>query len=144
MILPATEEEKKDFIADMKACGYDFSISIAKVYKRYMPDPYTRIRYVYNNTEGAGIIDKYEGKMVHMAFGIENRTLKIDFEMSAGEVEFYNAKKKDLKLMDEILTKCNYVWDYNSRSLTHVQKRLEIGKTYWYVTDKFSVVNSTE
>ena len=143
IIAPAKDDARKIY-GLLKMSGLDFDTRLARVYEKKLPQPYSRVSYRYGGVCGYGVIDRYDGDVVHFIFGVENSRLLLDFDVPIYELGTEPIDKNGIRIITETLNDNLLRWNHFSNCLESLSPRVRVGETYWYITDKFTVSGAIE
>ena len=141
---PAPKQERQKILAMMEAEQMMFNVRLAKMVRRKGVKPYERAEFTHWGKTCYGIASSVDDKKIRFTFIISDGKLKKDAIIRVGDAVFKPIGKKGINIISKVLAENGLMWDAHNHELVEVAKRAEIGGTYWYISDKFSVVSAIE
>ena len=143
-IIAPSKTDARNIYGKLRMSGLDFDERLGRICKKKLPPLNTRIAYRHGDIAGYGVIDRIDNGTVHFVFGIENDEIRQDFDVPLVELATSIIEKDGLAFIAGALNEALLRWNPSTRQLERLHPRANVGDTYWYITDKFTVSSAIE
>ncbi len=121
--------------------GYRYSPSLSKLIRTYCPKENTMVGLTINGTDCNGVFREFDGDLVRLHFYVSDGMVVKDYH---GKADVRMITKKGMDEVYETLKKEGLAWNYRTGMLEKTVKRVAKGETYWYISDKFTIVSAKD
>ena len=117
-----------------------FKISLSSIVDIDIPEPGTRCKLMCGGKVYVGIFGHASGRSARFVFLVCNGELLKDVEFDTWDIAFLKNGTNDLKQIHDALSRNGLMYDKGSRTLVEVSSRQSKGGSYWFITDKLTVM----
>ena len=140
-VCPANDNEAGMLMAALRNSGFRYSDGLSRLVKIYRPLQYERVGVFINGEWHNGIFDGFDGNNVKLVFHIDNGKLVYGHN---GACDIRRISKDGINEIDNVLTVNGLMWNHRTHHVEPIAKRAKKGDTYWYISDKFTIVNGRD
>lgn len=140
----APKQERLKFIDQMEDESMMFNVRLARMVRKKGVKPFERVEFEHWGKTCYGIAINVVDRKADFAFIISDGALKQNVSIRVGDAIFRQIRKKGIDTIDKTLAENGLMWDADTHELVPVAKRAVVGGTYWYISEKFSVVSAIE
>ena len=123
--------------------GYRLNESLAKLIPPSKLKRWERVKVEKDKAISYGIVDNIISDGVIMTFLVDEHRLKENVQLGS-EYSIVPVSKEELLLLDGLIADNGCRWNQRRKCLEPNCERAGKGKTYWYISDVFTVKNGTE
>lgn len=133
---------EKKWVEDvLKFNGYSFSQSLSRLVKSYKPKPYERVSVRIRGKQYNGIFESATPSTVSLLLYISDGKIVNGYN---GEADVNRINKEGIKEIDDVLAANGLMWNYREHKVEKIIRRAKKGDTYWYISDKFTLVSGKD
>ncbi len=140
-VSPASDDDRKAITERMRKDGYKFSRPLARLVRSFRPQDGKRVTAIIGDREYNGVFKCFEGDDVHLSFYIDNGEITENY---VGPAELKMITREGVEEIDRVLKSHGLFWNYRSGNIEKETKRVGEGETYWYITDRFTIVSGKD
>lgn len=141
-IVSATDNERKRLSDIMRRNGYSYSESLGRLVRAYKPLPYERVSAVIRGKRLNGIFREFtDDGLVRLVFHVYDGKI---IEGYCGDADVSRITKDGIQEIDNALASHDLMWNYRTQKIEKTMRRAKEGETYWYISDKFTVVSGKD
>ena len=145
-LIAADESESERFVSKCKMSGYQVNYSLGLLTKGRMPKKWDKVVFSHEGGRYIGILSDFDSTTGNctFAFTISEGHIVKDVSFSILDIEIKPAESNDIKSMQDTLELNGLKWNQRGKCLELDCPRAELGQTYWYISDVFTIRNGIE
>ena len=143
------EDAQKRYVVSLGMNGYEIDFDNDKLKRKYVPSENERVEFFYGDKRGLGVIRSINPSIeLYCYFDYDQK--KVGYSMhEAGICDVYGWHFKPMSIicqrrLNRELNRFDKVWNEKLHRVEPINPKAEVGKTYWYISDKMTVVADRE
>lgn len=143
------EDAQKRCVVSLGMNGYEIDFDNDKLKRKYIPSENERVEFFYGDRRGLGVIRSINPSIeLYCYFDYDQK--KVGYSMhEAGICDVYGWHFKPMSIicqrrLNRELNRFDKVWNEKLHRVEPINPKAEVGKTYWYISDKMTVVADRE
>lgn len=137
------EIDGTQFYKDLRKQGLQYSVTLAIVFERKLPRPFSKTVYVHNGVRGVGIVKKCIHGTVYFVCGYELK-FQTEYSLPLPEVDFFEIDKPGVQKLQAEMNRNSVSFDKKTKTLVDIVCRAGVNETYWYLSDILSICRETD
>lgn len=149
----AQENATEKIYEALDANGKEFGNPFFCITDKFIPHPGTIVTYQNHKTgeEGVGVVRivKKTGEVIMYCWYVKGKPVRYSMNEEMGVItdfSFQSVQPADYprKALDVALAKVGKTWNHFLKRIEPLKMKVEKGSSYWYISDKRTVVQDTE
>lgn len=141
---PVDKRTAEGFCKQMAEQGLVFRINFSSVTDINIPQPGSRCRVMYDGKVYIGVFLGVCGRDAVFAYLVCGRNLLRDISIDLWNLSFMECGVNDARKAYDILVENGLMYDKGAGELVEMTARQSRGGSYWYVSDRLTVVNCVD
>lgn len=143
------DDDQKRCVMSLGMSGYEIDFDEDKLKKKYIPSENERVEFFYGDKRGLGVIRSINPSIELYCYYDYNQK-KVGYSMHEVEIcDVYGWHFKPMSIicqrrLNRELNRFGKVWNEKLHRIEPINPKAEVGKTYWYISDKMTVVADRE
>lgn len=143
------DDDQKRCVMSLGMSGYEIDFDEDKLKKKYIPSENERVEFFYGDKRGLGVIRSINPSIELYCYYDYNQK-KVGYSMHEVEIcDVYGLHFKPMSIicqrrLNRELNRFGKVWNEKLHRIEPINPKAEVGKTYWYISDKMTVVADRE
>ena len=139
-----SDDDARNFLGLCELRGYSVSASLSMMVKSKKLKAWESVKFNHREKTCYGVVKEHKDTLVDFVFVLVDGTVKKDFSVNYSDISTMPIKKDEISAMNEELARNGLRWDKREKQQMRECRMAELGETYWYISDIFSVRSGIE